>query len=147
VKKLTRKQWQTLRMNYDYNTVWQIEQNIIEIVNKYSKDHNLKGLWKTMFIRETKNAFVTFYDLMPKKSDYDLHQMFLNNALRVLRKYNIVPYDNVMSFKYNILSKFGNAWKEKRKEYLRFCTENNVQPRKYENWRNTLEMSGSRTFL
>lgn len=145
MRKLTRKQWQTLRMNYDSNTVWQIEQNIIEIVNKYSNDHNLKGFWKTIFTREIKSAFVTFYDLMPRKSQ--TFQMFINNALRVLRKYNIVPYDNVMSFKYNILSKFGNAWKEKRKEYLRFCTENNVEPRKYENWRNTLEMSGSRTFV
>ena len=108
MRKLTRKQWQTLRMNYDSNTVWQIEQNIIEIVNKYSKDHNLKGFWKTMFIREIKYAFVNFYDLMPRKSNN--FQLILNNALRILRKYNIVPYDNVMSCKYNILSKFGNAY-------------------------------------
>jgi hypothetical protein len=107
MRKLSKTQWRTLRRNYDLDTVWQIQQNIIEIINKYSNDHNLKGFWKTYFIREIKSAFVTFYDLMPRKSDY--HQMFLNNALRVFTKYNIVPYDNVMSLKYNILSKFGRV--------------------------------------
>ena len=145
MRKLSKRQWRTLRKNYDLDTVWQIQQNIIEIINKYSKDHNLKGFWKTYFTSEIKNAFVTFYDLMPKKSDY--HQMFLDNALRVFRKYNILPYDNVMSFKYNILSKFGNAWTIKRKEYLRYCDANNLTPREYQVWRNSLELTDRGGFL
>lgn len=138
MRKLSRNQKQTLWRNYDLETVWQIQENIIEIINKYSKDHNLKGFWKTYFIREVKNAFVDFYHYMPRKSDYS--QMFLNDALRILKKYNIVPYDNVMSFKYNILSKFGNAWAEKRKLYLRWCRANDLTPREYQAWRNSLEL-------
>ena len=107
MRKLSRTQWQLLRMNYDLDTVWQIQQNIIEIINKYSKDHNLKGFWKTYFTRQIKSAFVDFYHYMPRKSDYD--PMFLDHSSRIFKKYNIVPYDNVMSLKYNILSKFGRV--------------------------------------
>jgi len=145
MRKLTRKQWQELRVNYDSDTVWQIQQNIIDIINKYSKEHNLKGFHKKMFIFEIKSAFVSFYNLMPR--DFYYQSMFINLNKEIFAKYNIKPYDNVMSLKYNILSKFGNAWKEKRKQYLRFCTENNVEPRKYENWKHTLYMSGSRNFI
>lgn len=145
MRKLSRNQRQTLRRYYDLETVWQIEKNIVELINKYSKDNNLKGFWKKMFISDIKYAFVDFYYYMPRKSDYN--QMFLNNALRILKKYNIVPYDNVMSFKYNILSKFGNAWTEKRKTYLRWCFANDTTPREYQAWKESLELSGRGGFL
>tara|TARA_R100000773_G_C4181983_1_gene91308 strand:+ start:311 stop:748 length:438 start_codon:yes stop_codon:yes gene_type:complete len=138
MRKLSRNQRQTLRRYYDLETVWQIEENIVELINKYSKDNNLKGIWKKMFINDIKYAFVDFYYYMPRKSDDN--QMFLNNALRILKKYNIVPYDNVMSLKYNILSKFGNAWTEKRETYLRWCRANDLTPREYQAWRNSLEL-------
>ena len=137
MKKLSKYHIQSLRQVYDFDTVMKINNNIINLINEYTKKHNLKGWEKKSFIRQIKSAFFYFYKY--KENDRYTSGIFKN--------YNIFPYENVMSFTHNILSKYGSAYIEKRKQYLRWCDANQISPRKYKYWKQTIDSIGGSAFM
>jgi|TARA_E500000178_G_C16476061_1_gene510932 hypothetical protein len=137
MRKLKKYQFQSLRQVYDFDTVMKINDNIINLINSYTKQHNLKGWKKKYFITEIKSAFFFFY----KYKENDKY------TSRIFQKYNILPYDNVMSFSYNIFSKFGSAYIEKRKQYLRWCDANDTAPREYKYWKQTIDTKKGNYFM
>tara|TARA_X000000950_G_C13364030_1_gene437600 strand:+ start:67 stop:480 length:414 start_codon:yes stop_codon:yes gene_type:complete len=137
MKKLSKYQIIGLRQVYDFDTVMKINNNIINLINSYTKKHNLKGWEKKCFIKEIKCAFFLFY----KWKENDKY------TSRIFQKYNILPYDNVMSFSYNIFTKFGSAYIEKRKQYLRWCDANDIAPREYKYWKQTIDAKKGSYFM
>ncbi len=137
MKKLSKYQIIGLRQVYDFDTVMKINNNIINLINSYTKKHNLKGCEKKYFIKEIKSAFFFFY----KYKENDKY------TSRIFQKYNILPYDNVMSFTHNIFSKFGSAYIEKRKQYLRWCNANQITPREYNYWKHTIDLNEGYGFM
>ena len=137
MRKLSRDQFKSLRRVYDFDTVIKINNNIINLINTYTKKHNLKGFWKKYFVIQIKTAFVEFY--LSREINFYNSDIF--------QKYNILPYDNVMSFTHNIFSKFGSAYIEKRKQYLRWCDANQIVPREYKYWKQTIDSNEGYGFM
>jgi hypothetical protein len=129
MRKLLKYQWQSLRRVYDFDTVLKIEKNIINLINTYTKNRDLTRFEKKYFIIEIKSAFVEYY--------LNREINFYNSD--IFQKYNILPYDNPMSFTHNIFSKFGSAYIEKRKNYLRWCDANQIAPREYKYWKQAID--------
>ena len=137
MRKFNKFYWQSLRQVYDFDTAIKIENNMINVINEYTKKHNLKGWEKKSFIRQIKSAFFYFYKY--KENDRYTSGIFKN--------YNIFPYENIMSFTHNILTKYGSAYIEKRKQYLRWCDANQISPRKYKYWKQTIDSIGGSAFM
>ena len=59
MKKLSKYQIIGLRQVYDFDTVMKINNNIINLINSYTKKHNLKGWKKKFFIKEINGKKMT----------------------------------------------------------------------------------------
>ena len=136
-KKLYKYQIKNLRRVYDFDTVLKIEKNIVNLIDSYTKNRDLTRFEKKYFIIQIKSAFVEYY------SNREIN--FYNSD--IFQKYNILPYDNPMSFTHNILSKFGSAYIEKRKNYLRWCKANQIEPREYKYWKLAIDASEDFSFM